>query len=503
MANRLDQVNVGGSDYNLSVPFITGTGNTAGTWLGSLDGLTEYYDGLLILYKPSVAGASTTTLKLNSLDAKTVYLNNTTKITTHYPANQPIMLVYSTSMNSGCWMAVDNYIDGNNDTKVRQTLDASTNKNRPILLSYADSATTTGNVDNVSYRNNSIYANPSTGTITATKLVGDISGGTGLTSSQVTTALGYTPYNSTNPNGYTSNTGTITSVKTTAGTHTTINVSSGAANFNVPTKTSHLTNDSGFLTSHQTIKQDGVTGATINRFGTCSTAAGTAAKEVSITTGTFSLEAGATIAVKFSNANTAGTPTLNVNSKGAKNIFVNGAQITTGGNKSLLTGTVIFVYDGTQWHLIGNYYDTNTQAVTGVKGNSESSYRTGNVNITAANVGAATSDHTHTTTIAADSGTSALNMAANTTYKLTAGGSNYIFKTPADNDTKNTAGSTDTSSKIFLIGATSQAANPQTYSDNEIYATSGVLTTKSVQVGGTAATIQYNSTNKCIDFIFA
>ena len=70
-------------------------------------------------------------------------------------------------------------------------------------------------------------------------------------------------------------------------------------------------------------------------------------------------------------------------------------------------------------------------------------------------------------------------------------------------DTKNTAGSTDTSSKIFLIGATSQAANPQTYSDNEVYVTSGVLTTKSVQVGGTAATMQYNSTDKCIEFVFA
>lgn len=73
--------------------------------------------------------------------------------------------------------------------------------------------------------------------------------------------------------------------------------------------------------------------------------------------------------------------------------------------------------------------------------------------------------------------------------------------TIAATNTLNTAGSTDTSSKIFLIGATSQAANPQTYSDNEVYATSGVLTTKSVQVGGTAATMQYNSTNHCIDFI--
>lgn len=70
-------------------------------------------------------------------------------------------------------------------------------------------------------------------------------------------------------------------------------------------------------------------------------------------------------------------------------------------------------------------------------------------------------------------------------------------------NTLNTAGSTDTSSKIFLIGATSQAANPQTYSDNEVYATSGILTTKSVQVGGTSATMQYNSTNHAIEFIVA
>ena len=34
-------------------------------------------------------------------------------------------------------------------------------------------------------------------------------------------------------------------------------------------------------------------------------------------------------------------------------------------------------------------------AVSGVKGNAESSYRTGNVNLTAANIGAAASSHTH------------------------------------------------------------------------------------------------------------
>ena len=176
-----------------------------------------------------------------------------------------------------------------------------------------------------------------------------------------------------------------------------------------------VTKGATFLTGHQTIKQDGVTGATINRFGTCGTGASTAAKTVSITTGTFSLEAGSMVAVKFSNANTAGTPTLNVGSTGAKNIFVNGAQITTGGNKGLLTGTVIFIYDGTQYHIIGNYIDTNTQTVTGVKGNSESTYRTGNVNLTAANIGAAAASHTHSYAGSASAGGPATSVAVTTT----------------------------------------------------------------------------------------
>jgi len=84
-----------------------------------------------------------------------------------------------------------------------------------------------------------------------------------------------------------------------------------------------------------------------------------------------------------------------------------------------------------------------------------------------------------------------------TTYLNNAGN----WATPPD--TKNTAGSTDTSSKIFLVGATAQSTNPQTYSDNEVYATSGVLTTKSVQVGGGSATLQYNASTESVDFVFS
>ena len=125
------------------------------------------------------------------------------------------------------------------------------------------------------------------------------------------------------------------------------------------------------LSSHQTIKQDGVIGATATRFGTCSTAASTAAKTVSITSGTFTLGAGARVTVKFSYANTANNPTLNVNSKGAKNIFHNGSQITTGSNIALLAGTVDFVYDGTQWQLIGNYLSSNYDSKTAASGGTE------------------------------------------------------------------------------------------------------------------------------------
>ena len=116
------------------------------------------------------------------------------------------------------------------------------------------------------------------------------------------------------------------------------------------------------ITEHQTI--DAITGVTINRYAACSTSASTAAKTASITSGTFTLEKGAKVSVKFSNANTASNPTLNINSKGAKNIYHNGSRITTGDNKALLAGLVDFVYDGTQWHLVGNYINTDTKVTS-------------------------------------------------------------------------------------------------------------------------------------------
>ena len=70
----------------------------------------------------------------------------------------------------------------------------------------------------------------------------------------------------------------------------------------------------------------------------------------------------------------------------------------------------------------------------------------------------------------------------------TSGGFSRITKNKIDawdsyTDTKNTTGSTNTSSKIFLVGATSQATNPVTYSHDTAYVgTDGHLYSNSKQV---------------------
>lgn len=90
-------------------------------------------------------------------------------------------------------------------------------------------------------------------------------------------------------------------------------------------------------------------------YGTCSTAAGTAAKVVSIPG--FALATGAEVTVRFTVTNTASSPTLNVNNTGAKPIQYRNAAISAG--YLAANRTYRFVYDGTCWQLVGDV-DTNT-----------------------------------------------------------------------------------------------------------------------------------------------
>ena len=97
--------------------------------------------------------------------------------------------------------------------------------------------------------------------------------------------------------------------------------------------------------------------ANVSHFGTCSTAAATAAKVVSCSG--FTLTTGARIIVQFTVTNSAVSPTLNVNNTGAKAITYRNAAISAG---YLAANRVYeFVYDGTNYELIGDINtDTNT-----------------------------------------------------------------------------------------------------------------------------------------------
>lgn len=87
--------------------FIKGEGTTAGTWTGTHPDITAYYDGLMIAYKVGVAGASTTTLNINSLGAVPVVKNATTAISTSFAVNSVIFLVYTTDSGTAYWKAHD------------------------------------------------------------------------------------------------------------------------------------------------------------------------------------------------------------------------------------------------------------------------------------------------------------------------------------------------------------------------------------------------------------
>lgn len=91
--------------------------------------------------------------------------------------------------------------------------------------------------------------------------------------------------------------------------------------------------------------------AAITHYGTCSTAAGTRAKTVSLPG--FTLVTGARISVHFSYTNTAESATLNVNGTGAKTIHYHSSAIMpkTAGYLEA-GGTYEFVYSGTYWEIV-------------------------------------------------------------------------------------------------------------------------------------------------------
>lgn len=99
-------------------------------------------------------------------------------------------------------------------------------------------------------------------------------------------------------------------------------------------------------------------------YATCDTAAGTVAKVASLAAGTLSLKAGATVAVKFTYANTASSPTLNIAGTGTKAMYIQGVRDVywTDG------ATVTFTYDGINWRVASEPVYAPTATIGNVAG---------------------------------------------------------------------------------------------------------------------------------------
>ena len=94
-------------------------------------------------------------------------------------------------------------------------------------------------------------------------------------------------------------------------------------------------------------------------YGTCYTSSGTAAKTVTIPG--ITLVVGARVIVRFTYANTASNPTLNVSSTGAKAIYYKNAVIPATYIKAY--SLLELVYDGTYWRVVGDLTQSQVDTI--------------------------------------------------------------------------------------------------------------------------------------------
>ena len=125
---------------------------------------------------------------------------------------------------------------------------------------------------------------------------------------------------------------------------------------------------------------------TTTLYGTCDTAAATAAKVVTCADVDV-LTSGMTIRVKFTNANTAASPTINVNSTGAKTVYRFGITAPVDDDSWKAGEVVELLYDGTYFYMvsaddIGGVYNALTDKadndIVAAEFDSTASYVVGN-----------------------------------------------------------------------------------------------------------------------------
>lgn len=117
---------------------------------------------------------------------------------------------------------------------------------------------------------------------------------------------------------------------------------------------------------------------------------------------------------------------------------------------------------------------------------------------------AAPGDHTHTTSLAADSGTATTTLAHDTTYKLTAGGTSVIFKTPADSNTDEKVKATAKTDNVAYPLLAASSASPTSGNATEAVYDTGVTlnpstNTIAANISGNAATASDAAANSTLE----
>lgn len=203
-------------------------------------------------------------------------------------------------------------------------------------------------------------------------------------------------------------------------------------------------------------------------YGTCDTE-GSAAVQVVSCSNFKVLETGARISVKFTNALTASSPTLNVNSTGAKNIYFRGAAITSSYRWG--AGSVVdFIYDGTQWNMCGSplnsTYSVNNATITlsagtGLSGGgsfttNQSSAGTITYSLSTSGVTASSYGPSANKTLS-HSGTFTVPYITFDAYGRATAASNITYTLPASGNTDTNVKSDATTSTYYLTGSTSSS----------------------------------------------
>lgn len=104
----VEKMNLGASGG--SVHYIAGdTNSTSGIWRGTCEAITQYYEGLMVAYKPVISGGSvSTTLNINDLGAVPIKRNGMNHdVTYYYQANSVLFLTYVVVNGAGYWQLTD------------------------------------------------------------------------------------------------------------------------------------------------------------------------------------------------------------------------------------------------------------------------------------------------------------------------------------------------------------------------------------------------------------